>query len=342
MPRKFSSNCVPCILNPVVTFGFPLIAVLPPVCVHMKNGRPRNLLKFNNRNIAISISCTAILLARVVFCHQDLKLTEYFLHRTYMKDLAQEVLTTNAIILAVNFYFFNRTYRIYTNSLITMVEKRKLFGVDTLLSKHATKRLVKILRTVLYIAVPYCCSCACYSIFESFTIKTCILEVGNLICTITLGTALALQLALFQIYWHLFDSSYLAIKTSLEFNIENKANHSKLINVSLIKKLQYLQAFYIIICENYKHHILSLGNLAYYLTLFLTTISVAILTNIYFYDIVMHPNNIDYFELFDFYLRCALLFWLGFLYFCYFTDELSRSVSIKVIQHCFIQGGLNF
>lgn len=328
------SNCVCCLIRPLVSFSFALFASIKPLCSHVDPLVKLPTLRTSCLGRIVCLGSFLILCCQIYFSLEKVKKFSNVFQANTFRQLLYDLMGWNTLVYFVNFYLFNEKYISTTKFLMYYAEKSKFFGVFEVLPSNVFKKVSRIIFIFKCFCILYCfiCSLGFCLEEEKFDFKTAICELGATIIFITLSSIFAYVLLLIQIYLSILRSIFLSLINVLQIKIlQSSGTPRQIVDNCLLKKIQLLHVYYIVICNNYKRHILSFGNLFYYLVLFLTTVSLGILSNIFMYNFIKHPVAENIFDALDLILRWIGFVWFSFICFCYYTDLVAKSVSKFII-----------
>lgn len=256
--KKFFSNnvtdCYICVIRPLLFIGGTVIYITTTVCPHKDNVKNQKFVLNTNKTV-IAIIWLSILVAEMILIIHYL-----FKADTAVEKKAHYIFTfpnlINTFIFTLSVILYNKRYIQLSNGLLALIERRKLYGIDTFLTKKISK----------YFTI--------YSFFVSFTNSSVFVA----------------QLLFFLFKMSNFELDYICLTIAMFVNSVNGFNYAvyfittvglyyimlkKMMRVTeealkkkdrrLLDKLKNLHRFYLALIFNYKNHIFGFGNVFLYM-----------------------------------------------------------------------------
>lgn len=310
-------NCVACVIRPVLAMSFGIFAIVKPKCSHVNQYLDQPILIFDFFYMIVSFLCSIIIMS-------DMYL--FFLTNTpnlrsksnvASINLVYEIPSCNIAYFTINFYFLAQRYLKHTESLVLLVFKREDFGINSLLSKANVRDLERFLKYyTLYFLFQMCFKVAILCRMP-ISIQACLHEIAITLAYTSAYYLVAQILLLFKLYSMIIQSYQDCV--TISFND----------NQIIIETIQLYRLFYISLCKNYKKHIFCFGNLFYYLVLFLTTISIGVISYGTLSSLINDFSSDSMLISIDLCMM-GIWFWYTFYLFCLLSEQLTQSVSIKL------------
>lgn len=247
--RPFNStNCLICILSPLFRLWSTISPITEYSCPHRnpnviqaklsRTKKAQNLALLTNSFILISFSSAVIKLSLnrgSVF--QERNVDDFFL-----------IITLVYYSAFFCFMYVNNRYVRSFSGIIKLIHKRKLYGIDEILTKSICKRYT------FYYYVSICSICILILDFLLGVIKNpnifnILIGIGTTISYVNSFNIFISGVVILDLYLVLFRACLNAIKSSL--------NKKSEISLPFKKRLQFLGNFYMAIVYNYKLHMSS-------------------------------------------------------------------------------------
>lgn len=239
-------------------------------------------------------------------------------------NLIFEIVSCNIIYFTFNFYFLAKRYRKYTETLFLLVSSRQDYGIQSLLEEQETMKMCKFIRFYKY----------CFLVQTGLKVSIALKEMDSFkIFLDKIGTALSFAsgyylvaqiLLLFMIYNVIVQSFHDCVRHTLT-NISNN-------NQVLVEKIRLFRLFYLAVCGTYKNHIFCFGNLFYYILLFLTSVSIGVVSYGALTDLMTKFTMSSILIIMDAGLT-LVWYWYTFSIFCGYTEKLTQSVRYNYVSY---------
>lgn len=265
--KKQVKNCYICAIKPLIYAGFTITYIGKAKCPHANDAhKPR--IEENVISTALARFFNLFLLTDVVYVifklctSQPLLVSPKYYYNVFLPNYI------NTLNYTFCFLWDNSRHIRYTNGLITLIHKRKFFGIDSILTKKITVLLQ------LWSSLSFCCIFIVCVLFlatttprelslESFLLATSMLinNINAISFTLDIITSLMIYKVTFKAC---FDSIYRILKQPVQRRV--------LVNISFQRQLQFQQQFYIAACSNYKRHVFGCGTVVFYAGQFVFTV----------------------------------------------------------------------
>ncbi|VEN49205.1 unnamed protein product [Callosobruchus maculatus] len=256
-----------------MTFGAGLGFISIPKCPHSHKTR-KQVVEISGALILLSFVFLAVLTSAAVIVMQDMKvLYKDIKHVTILKVFLEKYVlwckVINVIIFVLSMVVHNKSYVECANFLLRIIDRRKYYGVATMLSTKYVKRMKTMTIWVWGVFLLYQVLALSMFLYKDLTLR-------NLIVTVAYGLmyTTVLVIALYIVhttcaYTECFNCCYDAIKETLRQRLREGPEGK-----SALTKLQHLQKLYLHLVTNYKRHILSTGNVIYFSEQFIFTVQI--------------------------------------------------------------------
>lgn len=288
LKNKTTYDCVICAIMPGIFFGLGMVFIALPQCPHTKPVKKADFKK----SIAIkvlNIIYISIFLIGMAFSvlriNKNLSILNFLKHNIILFKLL------NSFIYASCSHAHQSVMLRCTNNLIKLLECRKFFGIDILLTVKNTQFVYKnafIPAAAMYLYIVYYISVNVKSVETILDIWFIVTMSINYIALGSIGLYLRCTM---DVYTVIFRNFFKAIENSLQaMLIDGYVKDDS--HDELRSKMAYLRIYYLKLCCNYKKHILSVGNILFYVEQFLSVVVISVLT--YLYYTFCARNNIEY------------------------------------------------
>nr|CAI5840070.1 unnamed protein product [Callosobruchus analis] len=296
--RTNANDCLICTQRELVTFGAGLGFISIPKCPHSHKTN-RQFVEISKTLILLSFVLLAILISAVVIVMQDMKaLCDDIKHVTILKVFLEKYVLwcklVNITIFVLSMVVHNKSYVNNANFLLRVIDRRKYYGIATMLSSRFVKRMKSMTVRVWGIFFVYEIVALSLYFYKEPTLR-------NLIVTVAYGLmyTTVLTIALYIVhttsaYTQCFNACYDAIKQTLQKRLREGPEGK-----SALTKLQYLQKLYLHLVQNYKRHILSTGNVIYFSEQFIFTVQIFVHGYLYTWITINYDMKFECLILFD-------------------------------------------
>lgn len=317
---KVRSECVACLIRPVLSLSFGIFSIVKPLCSHIDPKVLEPMLVYDYLAITISLLYTTIMASGLGLYFWNISESRNVNRMEDKLNMVFEIGSCNIIYFTFNFYFLVKRYRKYTEALFLLVFRRRDFGIESLLGEHDIKKLQNFIRFYKYCFLLQCSLKMTIALKEIASFRVFLDRVGTALSYASAYYLVAQILLLFMTYNIIVRSFQKCVRHTLG-NPEGQI---------LVEKIRLFRLFYVSLCSNYKKHIFCFGNLFYYIVLFLTSISIGVVGYGAMADLLT-TFTMDYILITVDSCLSITWFWYTFLLFCGYTEELTQSVSLESV-----------
>lgn len=314
-------DCIPCIIRPITTFAISNYHLVHPDCEHEGDVRVPKL-ETTIRSLSIVIISNVIIVLGFVL--HLLEIQQTFASRREGIDAAFD-LSWISMVLFYNttFCYFIKDHMKYTNFLIALVRKRRLYGVHSCLSHLFTNRIRRVILCVNVLGMGFLTCNAVITLMETFSVRTAIKQLSFIIANLGLYSLATYVPVAFVIYYNLLMSIYKQMNIYLEdaLDSDKRARFG-----DLYENIRYIQAYYYFTVRNYKKHMLSFGNLLFFIILTSGTVAHFVYGQYYLKQLNEECGG-NIFTILNSLLKHNYWIHGHFLMFCYLTEKITTSVS---------------
>lgn len=265
--KKYVENCYVCALKPLIHIGFSITYIGRAKCPHANN-TDKPAIEENVSSTVWARLFNSFLLADVVYVvfklwnSEPLSVSPKYYYNVILPNYMNTLNYTFCLL------WDNSRHVRYTNGLITLIYKRKFFGIESIL----TKRIMVLLRLwsslSFYSIVLVCVLFLATTTPREFSVESFLLAtsmVVNNVNAISFTLDLITSLLIYKI---VFKACFDAIYEILNEPVQRRG----LVDVSFQEKLQFQQQFYLAACCNYKGHVFGFGTVVFYAGQFVFTV----------------------------------------------------------------------
>lgn len=180
-----------------------------------------------------------------------------------LSDLKLKMEIIILLIKIENFFVFYMSVFLRTksflprfNNFISLFDKRKYYGINTILDRSMTRKLKLRMTVIIYSCLIYLSFNMVDVVVQVPSFKTFQLFSGVIMNAVLMSISLNLYYFI-DAYYYVLKACYKAIENTLETPNDTSYNH--------LQRLQYLQRFYLSVTSNYGKHMLGVGTLVWYI-----------------------------------------------------------------------------
>ncbi|CAG9858749.1 unnamed protein product [Phyllotreta striolata] len=276
--KPIITDCFICAIRPLISLGATVSYIATPDCPHRANSlsnhphKPKFL--YSKSKTLFATSWILIVLAELIYICRCLRQNETPPEKKANYTFMFPALL-NTLCFSMSFIVYNKDYMLFTNGFLEIIEQRKLYGIDTMLTSKIMGyySIYSKCMSILH------CSTAVLQVLvflykmERFELDYIGLTLALLVCTVNTGSYVAFFVSTITVYYIMLSKMREEIETALHRKEE-----------TLSEKLRILQRFYLLCVFNYKRHIFAYGTMLMHFTQFLFEVAslVDYLLNAYF------------------------------------------------------------
>nr|CAH7722627.1 unnamed protein product [Callosobruchus chinensis] len=275
----------------MMLFGIGYQYLVLPRCQHVDRvSEPK--IEMRKWTYILAVFCIAICIAASIMLLQGLLEMKEDLHSLEALKLFSEKFICLIKLLAVLLFEFsmshNHPYFVkYFNILLRIVNRRKLYGVESIISMKLTRKMILSVFVTKMIYISYMLLLVPLYFFKEPTSRNVVITIAMVVMYNVYYGITHYLVCIIIIYNECLGSCY----KTLERSLLNKLKEQK--TVSVLQKLQYLQKLYLHLVWNYKRHVLVNGNMFYFVSQFV----MAVITSVHGY---VYLTRFQYGMSFDF------------------------------------------
>ncbi|KAG5879178.1 hypothetical protein JTB14_037436 [Gonioctena quinquepunctata] len=291
--RENIQDCYICAFRPAILFSLGVTYYSIPQCQHI---HPVTKARFVRKRLVLILNLfyMVTLLSAIVINIRDINVNNSF--EELMKKFITLVRCTNVLCFLISARMMNKHVMKYTKDIVNIIENRRYYGIQSILSGKQSKTLQTSVASVIVFTAVYVSTFVISSLLKNFGYKIIIYGTAKSIHDIIV-VCVAFNLIFIEIIYHMILKNFNRIVKEHLSTALDKRNKNQI--PFLVEKLQNLQKFYIAIYKNHKEHVLSVGNLVYYVSQVNNVIFVLVFTYLYYSYCWMNNIAAEYFFLCD-------------------------------------------
>lgn len=311
--KKSTHDCFICATKPGIIFSLGMIYIALPECPHSNPVKKGAFKKSLGVRILNTLYITIFLIGIIYFVIQISR------NPTLLNLIKHNLVITkllNSFCFTLFVHFYQNKMMKYTTQLMKLLEKRKYYGIETLLTTKNTRNihnntLFVVIFTVIYIS---------YFIFSNLMKAETFIDIWFVFTMsfnyMALGSLALFLAGLTDVYRALFTNFYKATGNALNERLLNKKPNSN------VNKIQLFQDYYLRLSHNYNQHTLSIANILYYVEIVFCVVVVSVQTYLYYTFCLSFHIDYSYVPFID----VILINFAGSKYILY-AGDVNKSVS---------------